>query len=320
MKESLHISVEVVSIGDITPLIKQFTLARVDGQKLPAFSGGSHVVVTMQGDRKVYRNPYSLMGSPDDLDSYQISVRRQETSRGGSAFMHEQVKVGSQLQVSCPVNLFPLAKLARKHLLIAGGIGITPFLAYLEELRTSHVPYELHYAFRSPEHGAFRERLQMQASSRVVFYDRSRGHRIDPLHLLSDQPLGTHVYVCGPAGMVDAVIEAADKLGWPGSHVHSEQFSAAPAGEPFTAYLADSGVEIQVAPDQSLLEAIEAAGVAVPHLCRSGVCGQCETEVLEIDGELIHHDHFLSGAAKASGKKIMPCVSRACGNRAVLKL
>jgi ferredoxin-NADP reductase len=312
--------VDVVGIEQITPLVKHFTLARPDGGALPGFSGGSHVVVVMRGEARVFRNPYSLLGSPHTLDTYQIAVRRMEESRGGSRFMHEHLRVGSRLEIAHPVNLFPLDKRARKHVLIAGGIGITPFLAQIEELRGGNVPYELHFAVRSREHAAFATRLQERAGERVRTYHDDLGEAIDYDELLSAQALGTHVYVCGPAGMIGRVTETARAWGWPESHVHWEQFSAPPVGDAFEAYLARAQRRVHVLPDQSLLEAIEALGVEVPYLCRGGVCGFCQTRVLELDGELLHNDHYLSDAEKSGRKSIMPCVSRARCRSLVLDL
>ncbi len=192
------------------------------------------------------------------------------------------------------MNLFALDKIARKHVLIAGGIGITPFLAQLEDLHQGRVPYELHYCVRSPEHAAFLPRLREREGERVHVYYDSEGQAIDFERLLSDQPLGTHVYVCGPAGMIDRVMATARSWGWPDSHIHWEQFSAPPVGDAFDVFLARSKMHVHVPPDQSLMESIEAAGVEVPYLCRGGVCGFCQTRVLELDGELVHNDHYLS--------------------------
>jgi len=314
------IRVRVAAIEQVTPQIRHFTFVPLDGGELPAFSGGSHVIVVMRGAQRVYRNPYSLMSSPQELDNYQISVLRVDPSRGGSAFMHEQVRVGSELEIAHPVNLFPLEKLARKHLLLAGGIGITPFMAQLHDLRLTHVPYELHYATRSPSHGAYGELIGRAEPQRARLYHDSDNRFIDIEGLLSQQPLGTHVYVCGPAGMITRVLESARALGWPDSHVHYEKFSPPPTGEAFEAYLERSGISVHVNPDQSLLEAIEAAGVDAPYLCRGGVCGFCRTDVVALEGELVHNDHFLSADEKASGKAIMPCVSRARCRKLVLNL
>ncbi len=301
----------VVNIEQITPMVKHFTLQREDGAALPAFSGGSHIVVAMNINGRIHRNPYSLMGNPEDTGSYHISVRRQEKSRGGSVYMHDQVKVGSRLQITYPVNLFALEKRGKKHLLIAGGIGITPFMSQIHDLNRTGGQYELHYAYRSPEHGAFSERLQASCGNRANFYVESEGGMLKFNELLAKQPLGTHVYVCGPHPMVVALIESARELGWPEGHVHSEQFSAPPSGDPFRVKLIKSEIEVVVPSALSMLEAIEAAGVEAPYLCRGGACGRCELEVVNADGPLMHNDHYLTDAEKAAGKKIMPCVSRA---------
>lgn len=320
MNHADTIPVRVVAIEQVTAEIKHFTLAPAAGGDLPAFSGGSHIIVVMRGANRIHRNPYSLMSSPGQLDTYEISVRRMEQSRGGSHFMHDQVQVGSELEIAHPVNLFPLDKIARKHLLIAGGIGITPFVAQLADLHSGDVPYELHYATRSLEHCAFGEVLAEREPGRVHRYYDSTGTLIDFEGLLSSQPLGTHVYVCGPGPMIERVVATAREQGWPDSHIHWEQFSAPPAGEAFDVYLARSNLEVHVVPDQSLLECIEAAGVEVPYLCRGGVCGHCRTAVIEVQGQLVHNDHFLSDEEKASGRVIMPCVSRARCSKLVLDL
>jgi len=314
------IPVEVSAIEQVTPLIKHFKLSPLAGAVLPGFSGGSHIVVVMRGSTRIHRNPYSLLSPPHQLDSYEIGVRRMEASRGGSHFMHDQVTVGSRLEIAHPVNLFALDKIARKHVLIAGGIGITPFLAQIEDLSQGPVPYELHYAVRSPEHAAFLPRLRERAGDRVHVYYDSEARAIDFDGLLSTQPLGTHVYVCGPAGLINRVIDTARRFGWPDSHVHWEKFSAPPVGDAFDVFLARTQRSVHVPPDRSLMESIEAAGVEVPYLCRGGVCGFCQTRVIEFDGELVHNDHFLSDAEKNAGKRIMPCVSRARCTRLVLDL
>jgi ferredoxin-NADP reductase len=320
MSHANTIAVRVTAIHQRTPLIKHFVLAPVAGGSLPAFSGGSHIIVVMRGAGRVHRNPYSLLSPPNRLKAYEIAVRRMEVSRGGSAFMHEQLRVGSELEITHPVNLFNLDKLARKHVLIAGGIGITPFMAQMEDLYGGSVPYELHYSARAPDHAAFREQLVGRHGARVKMYYDSAGESCDLDALLSNQPLGTHVYFCGPAGMIDKVVVTARGAGWSESHIHWEQFSAPPVGDAFEVFLAKSAVRVSVPPDQSLLEAIEGVGVDAPYLCRGGVCGECRTKVIEVDGELVHNDHFLSAEEKASGCLIMPCVSRAHCTKLVLDL
>ena len=139
--------------------------------------------------------------------------------------------------------------------------------------------------------------------------------------ILADRPLGSHVYACGPDSMIDDTLSSARALGWTDSHVHFERFvEQGSNGQPFTVTLARQGVTLQVPPDQSLLEAAEQAGYQVPYLCRGGACGYCETEVLELDGELDHRDDWLSEEDKLSRRKFMPCVSRATCSRLVVDL
>lgn len=314
--------VRVSAVEQATPLIKRFTLVREDGQPLPAFTGGSHVIVQMQAaDGSQFSNAYSLLSDPRQLDSYQIAVRLEEQSKGGSAFMHQQVGEGSRLTISTPNNLFALAPDAGRHVLVAGGIGITPFMAQLHELEGGKVPYQLHYAFRSPEHGAFRDELcNGPHAGQVQLHVDSQGTRLDLKALLADLPADAHVYVCGPQALNDALVEEAARAGIAPQRVHREQFAAATSsGGAFTLVLARSGRELQVEAGQTILQAIENVKAAsVDCLCREGVCGTCETAILE--GEAEHLDQYLSDDEKAAQKTLMVCVSRARGERLVLDL
>lgn len=317
---SASIAVQVSTVSEVVPGIKQFSLSRPDGAPLPAYSGGSHVVVTLPGVDRAHRNSYSLMGDPLHTDCYRIAVRRHAKSRGGSRLLHDQVRVGTTLAISHPLNLFPIARLARKHMLIAGGIGVTPIIAQAHDLARLGAEFEIHYAFRAPDQAAYADVLENLAGTRLHRYCTAFGDRIDFRSMLADQPLGTHLYVCGPVNFIDAARSAARAHGWPSSHIHSEQFLSPPAGSAFEVHLARSGRRIDVASDVSLLEAIEQAGVMAPQSCRGGACGQCETEVMQADGKIMHHDVWLSASDKAAGRKIMLCVSRLQGRRLVLNL
>jgi ferredoxin-NADP reductase len=259
------------------------------------------------------------MSSPLDTSEYTISVRRDDAGRGGSLFMHRQVRPGHEMVVSYPVNLFSLDLRAKKHLMIAGGIGITPFLAQTAQLAGSGGNFELHYACRTAALFSYGDVLQQRYGRRVHLYHDDRGEKIELDRLLSSQPLGTHLYVCGPAPMIDWVRSTARAAGWPDEAVHFEHFSAPQPGVPFDVTLAVSGRTIRVREDESLLEAIEAAGVDPPYLCRGGVCGQCETNVVACEGKFIHNDHWLSDEDHRAGRKIMPCVSRFEGSSLVLE-
>lgn len=312
------IPVTVAAVVEVNSLIKRFRFHRSDGGLMPAFSGGAHTVVEMQDGAVRRMNPYSVMGDPADLTGYEISVRRDAAGRGGSLYMHGQVRTGMQMVISHPVNLFPLDLRAHKHLLIAGGIGITPFLAQIAQLAAMGGKFELHYSARTPSLGAYMETLHARHGDRVHLYFDDQKQMIPLAELLTGQPLGTHLYVCGPKGMIDWVRRSAFAAGWPPAAVHHEEFLAPPIGVPFEVQLKTSGKTITVGSHQSLLEAIEAAGVEAPYLCRGGVCGQCETDVLGCDGHLLHNDHWLTDEQKASGTKIMPCVSRFEGKTLVL--
>ena len=309
------IQVTVTDIVKVNELVTRFKFERTDGELMPTFSGGAHTVVEMDDDGTHRLNPYSLMSDPNDRKAYTISVRRDDLGRGGSLYMHTKVKEGMQMTISNPVNLFSLDLRAKKHLMIAGGIGITPFMSQIAQLSSLHGNsgagnFELHYSFRSISLGSYAKELRQQHPNRVHLYCNDQDQQILLENLLNGQPLGTHIYICGPKGMIDWVLKTAKDQGWPEESVHYEEFLAPASGEPFNAQLAASNKEINVGEHQSLLEAIEAAGVDAPYLCRGGVCGQCETNVLSHDGKILHNDHWLTEEQKRSNNKIMPCVSR----------
>lgn len=315
------LSVRVAETELLTPDVRRVRLVSTSGAPLPLFSGGAHVVVNLPTARGLIRNAYSLTSCPTDGSAYEICVQKSVTSRGGSRHVHEALNPGDVLDISWPVNLFAMDRRARKHLFVAGGIGITPFLAMMQQLALEGGAFELHYAMRSPERGAARAALEARyGASRVRTYVSSHGTRMALPDLLEGQPLGTHLYVCGPSRLIDDVLLQAREAGWPEENVHSERFAAPPPGKPFVLELARSGRSIEVGSHQSVLEAIEAAGLDAPNLCRGGACGQCESEVVACDGALEHHDHFLSPDERAEGRKFMICISRIAGERLVLDL
>jgi len=312
------IEVVVSAIIPLNDLVTRFEFKRIDGCQFPTFSGGAHTVVEMQDGDLTRMNPYSLMSDPAETQTYAISVRRDDQGRGGSLFLHQKVQLGATMTLSFPVNLFSLDLRARKHLFIAGGIGITPFMAQIKQLDAVHGNWELHYSCRSPDLGTYVDELCAKHAHSVNIYYDDKKQSINLENLLDGQPIGTHLYVCGPKGMINWVRRTATLAGWPDAHVHHEEFLAPQPGKPFAVRLAKSGLSLEVGEDESLLEAIERLGVDPPYLCRGGACGQCETDVLESDGTFIHRDHWLEDGEKSSGKKIMPCVSRFDGKILVL--
>ena len=318
MSGAEKIAVTVTEIVPLNDLVTRFEFKRTDGGLLPTFSGGAHTVVEMRDGDLTRLNPYSLMSDPMDQTAYTISVRRDDEGRGGSLFMHTQVSVGDEMVISYPVNLFSLDLRAKKHLFLAGGIGITPFLAQIKQLKRFNGHWELHYACRTESLGSYVDDLTDHHPNETHVYYDDQNQTIDLAGLLEGRPLGTHVYVCGPKGMIDWVRQTAVAEGWPREAIHYEEFLAPQPGKPFEVKLAVSNKVIAVGEHESLLEAIERAGVDAPYLCRGGACGQCETNVIDYTGNFIHRDHWLDDAEHASGEKIMPCVSRFEGKTLVL--
>lgn len=307
------IAVTVSAVVPVNELVTRFEFKRRDGALFPPFSGGAHTVVEMNDDGRTRLNPYSLMSDPADRTTYAISVRRDDEGRGGSLYMHRSVKVGAEMTITFPVNLFSLDLRAKKHLFFAGGIGITPFMSMIGQLEQSNGNWELHYACRTESLGTYVDVLSYKYPNKVHVYYDDQSQAIDLENLLDGQPLGTHAYVCGPAGMIDWVHATAAASGWPDENVHSEEFLAPEPGAPFQVRLCQSDKIITVGEHESLLEAIERAGVEAPFLCRGGSCGQCETDVVSYEGQFVHRDHWLDDAQHQSGEKIMPCVSRFVG-------
>ena len=311
-----------VRIGRIEQLaagIKRFTLQPCDGDALPPFESGSHVVVHMDNGR--YRNAYSLTSALDDDSHYQISVRLEEASRGGSRFLHETVREHDELEIGRPGNLFSLHRGASKHLLIAGGIGITPFMTHIQTLKRQGAAFELHYCFRNRASAAFLDTLSTALNQgQWQQYESDAGIQLDIAALIACQPTDAHIYVCGPSALNDAVVDAARAAGWDASRIHFEQFrnEVDATGGAFEVTLRKSGLTLQVAPDDTLLRVIEKAGVKVDCMCREGICGSCETAIVE--GEADHRDSYLSDEEKAAQKTIMLCVSRSKAQRLVLDL
>jgi ferredoxin-NADP reductase len=232
--------------------------------------------------------------------------------------VHE-LEVGDVVSADRPRSAFAPVASARHHLLVAGGIGITPMLAHARDAVRWRRDFTLLYGYR-PGAGAHLAELRALCGARLEEHPDVEVFlaRIDAA--LGAAPLGTHLYVCGPPPLMDAVVERAAALGWPDERVHTERFSAAALdpGSPFEARLARSGRRVPVPSGVSLLEALEAEGVPVPNLCRQGVCGECRVPVLA--GRPVHRDLFLSEEEKAAADSVMCCVSRATGPHLELDL
>jgi ferredoxin-NADP reductase len=292
----------------LSPHLKRITLVSATGDRLPTSMPGAHIALTVEAPDRIIRNSYSIVSHYDERDAYQIIVRRTNGPQGGSSYIHEHVQPGIMISASMPNSQFPIQATARKHLLIGGGVGITPLLSFLPALRTSGQLLELHQLGRASELPVFEALLKDWMDHNVHLHAGRTTFELDAI--LLRQPLGTHIYCCGPQLLIDAVTDAAFRLGWPASNIHSEEFSVA-GGDPFTVRLAKTGVDIRVGEHETMLGALENANVPISSLCRGGACGECRTVVLE--GQPDHRDHFLTDEEKQSGNYVMPCVSRCKG-------
>ncbi|GAB3650201.1 PDR/VanB family oxidoreductase [Ramlibacter alkalitolerans] len=301
--------------------IASFELVKPDGSPLPAFSAGSHIDVQLPGG---LTRQYSLCNDAAERHRYRIAVLRDAHSRGGSRVLHEQVKEGDTLTISAPRNHFPLVH-AQRTLLLAGGIGVTPLLSMAQRLATTGADFALHYCTRSLERTAFLDEIAASAyADRVHFHfdDGAAAQRLDLSAILGEPDPGTHVYVCGPAGFIAGVAQAAERFAWNKDQVHVEYFGAVPQDTTgdvaFQVELASNGKHCEVPAHQTVLQALRAHGIAILSSCEQGVCGTCLTRVLQ--GECDHRDLYLTDEEKAKHDQFTPCCSRAKGPVLVLDL
>ncbi|MBC8749550.1 MULTISPECIES: PDR/VanB family oxidoreductase [Paraburkholderia] len=298
-----------------------FEFVSTDGAPLPAFEAGAHIDVKI-ADGLVRQ--YSLCNAPDETHRYRIGVLRDPVSRGGSVAMH-QLQPGTHVEISAPRNLFPLDPDATHTVLVAGGIGVTPILAMAEQLAARGASFEMHYSTRSPERTAFTDRFaepDLQPHTRIYHDVDPEEYRIDLGQVVAAPAPGRRLYVCGPVGFIDAVLERAKAAGWADDRLHREYFAApaqpASACGAFQVRLHRSGQTIDVAADQSIVQALAAQGVEIQTACEQGVCGTCLTRVVE--GEPEHRDSYLSNEERAANNQLLPCCSRSRSPVIVLDL
>lgn len=316
----MSLVVRVAEVTEETPEIRTLRLVREDGVPFTPYEAGAHIDVT--GPTGVLRQ-YSLCSPPDDPSSLLIAVKREPRSRGGSVALHE-VGPGDRLKIGKPRNLLSLTEDADRHILVAGGIGITPLLSMAYRLYTRGAEFELHYFARSRAEAAFVDLLER----RVEFRDRVRLHfgvpRAGQPPLLSAVAAGLtcagRVYTCGPEGFMEQVTSVfAPVVGE--DHVLIEHFAATEVDtsgdQAFTVEL-DTGEVFEIPADESILSVLEKNGIDVFTSCEEGICGSCVSGVLE--GTPDHRDNCLSAADRASGTQIALCVSRARSDRLVIEL
>ncbi|WP_326601416.1 PDR/VanB family oxidoreductase [Streptomyces sp. NBC_01799] len=292
-------------------------LRRADGASLPAWAPGAHIDLLLAPDLV---RQYSLCSSPEEAEVWRVAVLREKDGRGGSLHVHDTLAEGDAVRVRGPRNHFPLER-AERYLFIAGGIGVTPIIPMLAEAERHGSVWEMAYGGRSLASMAFRDELVKRYEERVRVRPEDEYGLLDLDALLGTPQPGTLVYCCGPEPLLKAVEErCAD---WPDGALHLERFTPKELQAPlrdgaFDVELAQSGITVTVAPDKSVLQAVEEAGVQVLSSCQEGTCGTCETGVLA--GTVDHRDSLLTPAEQSSHDTMMICISRALCPRLVLDL
>ena len=300
---------QISDVKQMTSTITRYELSSPDGQPLPEFEAGAHIDVVVAPE---FLRQYSLSGDPADRSKYQIAVLYEKDGRGGSALMHRIFDKGRKVFVSRPVNHFPLVESAKRSLLMAGGIGITPLIAMAHQLHAQQANFVLHYSFSSRDEAAFLQELEQVAwSGNVHLHISNEGSRAKLDEILSAYREADHLYTCGPDRYMNSVLETAAAHGWPEDAMHREYFSVPEVPEyenhEFTLSLARSGGEVNVLAEQSAAEALLEAGYPINLKCSDGLCGVCQCGLLK--GKVEHRDFVLSKAQQEDS--IILCQSRA---------
>jgi ferredoxin-NADP reductase len=298
------LTLDVVEIDDHVPGIRTLTLARADRGVLPSFTPGSHIVIQCADGA----NAYSLTGESAAPREYVVSVLECPQGRGGSRWIHRDLEIGSVVIAHLPRSAFAPVLRARRHLLIAAGIGITPMVSHLRSARRWGRDVRLLYVHREG-HGAYVDEITA-LTEQASFFTNRVDFLTELYPELTGQPFGTHIYICGPSQFIDDVVGTATELGWPHSRIHVEHFGGDLApGDPFDVELASSGDVFTVQSGVSLLESLTARGHAIPSLCHQGVCGECRVPVRS--GAVLHRDLYLTDDERSGS--MMACVSRGSG-------
>jgi phthalate 4,5-dioxygenase reductase subunit len=299
----------------------QYELVSSNFDLLPPYDPGAHIDLNIGND---FRRSYSLVGDHQDRARYIIGVRREKPSRGGSTWLLDHLEPGHTITSSSPTNNFPLDDQATSYILIAGGIGITPFLSMGYELKRQGLKYYLHFCVRDEESAPLLDEVKNIFGDQLTVYadGGDPAHGINLTSVLENPVKGGHVYVCGPPGLVASV--RADASHWPEETVHWEQFSPesedySDQNEIFEVLLSRQNMRLTVEKDKTILETVRSVGINIESSCENGLCGCCRTRLL--GGIPQHRDSILTDSQKSSSQEVMICVSRAkSGETLVLDL
>lgn len=315
---SLNVTVHAVNV--VANDVVLFDLRADNCADLPKFTAGSHIEVCMH---ERLSRCYSLANDPRESGRYEIAVHKTPTSRGGSLYMHESVKAGVRLKIRKPKNTFPLNENAVHTVLIGGGIGITPLRAMIARLKSLRRSWSLYYCGRDRSSMAFLHEFEAMAAEGdhvLLHIDwEAQEKYLDLAKCVASAPPGTHFYCCGPSAMLSAFERATSSLD--ASQVHVEYFTSKEAVDStggFEVRLARSGRILQVKPGNTILEAVLEAGIQADFSCTEGICGACETRVIE--GTPEHRDSVLSEGERLANDRMMICCSGCKGASLTLDL
>ena len=311
------ITAEVTNVSSETTGVKR-VLLKPNGDGFSTWQAGAHLRVEVSDGST---RAYSLLRLPH-LPEGQIAlgVLLESKGTGGSKFMHA-LKPGDRVKISEPSNQFPLGSHSEHAVLIAGGIGVTPILSMAAELSSNHRSFEMHYAGRTEGALSFVPELKVICGEALHLHYDDQPSAMNINTILGAAPAGSHVYFCGPAGMIEAVKRTAKEIGWSDERVHFELFVAKvdeKENAAFDVEISDTGQIIHVPADKSIIEALEDAGLDPLYDCQRGDCGICQCDVIE--GIPDHRDVILSDAEKASNTVMQICVSRSKTPKLVLDL
>lgn len=316
--ESPWLDATVAKRRDAATDIVELEVRSADGAPLPAFEAGSHVDVYV---RSGLIRQYSLTGDPKDTSRYRLGVLLDPNSRGGSSAVHAEFAAGRQIRVGKPRNNFQLERNAAHTILLAGGIGVTPMMAMAYALEAQGASWEMHYCGRTDDRMAFREELA-RFGDKVLFHVDvgADDQRFDAPAALQGPAADRHLYVCGPNGFMDFVVQSAQNAGWSDACVHLERFGAEvnTEGAPFTVTAARSGKTFEVRPGETIAQKLAANGIEPRVSCQSGVCGTCLTPV--VAGMPDHRDLVQTDFEKAANARIAICCSRSKTKTLVLDI
>lgn len=288
--------------------IDLFEIVSRDGKPLPAFAAGAHIDITVTPQ---YIRQFSLANDPNDRSKFLVGILREDRGRGGSIKIHQMLRPGVPVVISQPRNHFPVIKEGRRHVLMAGGIGVTPLIAMGHELHRAGANFALYYKARTRAQAAFIPELEAVPWADKVHFHFSDERRLEIADVLGGYQPGDHLYTCGPAEFMDAVYEKAAAAGWQEDALHREYFSVPEGAQyvnhPFTLELRKSGIKVEVPGDKAATTALQEAGVNVDVKCSDGLCGVCKTPYLA--GDVEHRDYVLSKTQRTT--HVILCCGRA---------